>query len=61
MECSSRRKYKGYGVRRLCNNCQVDMDGHNLYVRRRIYRQAGYPHATFETLRREDSYGLGIL
>ena len=36
--CSSRRKYLTYGVKRLCNNCQRDMDGHDKIVMRRLYK-----------------------
>lgn len=54
--CSSLRKYTGYGTQRLCNNCQIEEDGHRLYVVRRIYHQAGYPHVTFGSLRRNEEY-----
>ncbi len=54
--CSSRRKYQDYGIRRLCNNCQVEEDGHRLYVLRRIYHQAGYPQVTLGSLTMNEDY-----
>ena len=56
-KCSSIRKYAHFGRRRLCNNCQIEEDGHSLYVVRRIYHQAGYPETTFATLRGDEYYG----
>lgn len=41
-ECSSKRKYHHYGKVRLCNNCQVEYDGNEKIVMRRIYKKAGY-------------------
>lgn len=55
-KCSSLRKYRRYGRKRLCNNCQTEEDGHHLFVLRRIYHQAGYPATTFAKLRAE-GYG----
>ena len=40
--CSSKRKYEKYGVVRLCNNCQIGLDGRDRVVMRRLYRLAGY-------------------
>lgn len=34
--CSSRRKYLSYGRKRLCNNCQVEIDGNDKVVVRRL-------------------------
>lgn len=42
-ECSSRRKYRRFGVKCICNNCQVEIDGNDHRVLDRIWRQAGYP------------------
>lgn len=39
-KCSTRRKYLHYGLKRLCNNCQI---GNEKRVRARLYRMAGYP------------------
>jgi hypothetical protein len=36
--CSSRRKYAGKRHVRLCNNCQVDIDGDDKIVLARIWR-----------------------
>ena len=41
-KCSSKRKYHNYGKVRLCNNCQVEYDGNDEYVMKRIYKLAGY-------------------
>lgn len=40
--CSSRRKYLNYGIKRLCNDCQVDMDGTEYKVIYRMALQGGY-------------------
>ncbi len=40
VECSSKRKYYKYGSVRLCNDCQVEYDGSDKRVIRRI--EAGY-------------------
>jgi hypothetical protein len=37
-QCSSKRKYLNYGNVRLCNNCQVDYDGNDAIVMRRLYK-----------------------
>ena len=41
-KCSSKRKYYNYGRVRLCNDCQVDYDGNEKIVMRRLYKLAGY-------------------
>ena len=41
-KCSTKRKYKHYGVVRLCNHCQIEEDGNDKRVMARIYRMAGY-------------------
>ncbi|MHA2279812.1 MAG: hypothetical protein ACXAC5_02890 [Promethearchaeota archaeon] len=41
-KCSSIRKYLTYGKQRLCNDCQIEMDGDDRVVRRRLHRLAGY-------------------
>lgn len=41
-KCSSIRKYLNYGKQRLCNNCQIEHDGNDKVVMRRLYRLAGY-------------------
>lgn len=43
-KCSSKRKYMHFGTKRLCNNCQVEVDGNDKRVVYRIARQAGYNH-----------------
>ena len=40
-QCSSKRKYHDYGKVRLCNNCQVEYDGNDKIVMKRLYRKAG--------------------
>ena len=40
--CSSKRQYEKFGKVRLCNNCQIDIDGHDHVVMRRLYLLAGY-------------------
>lgn len=40
--CSSKRKYLNYGKVRLCNNCQIENDGNNYVVIRRIIKKCGY-------------------
>ena len=40
--CSSIRKYHNYGKVRLCNTCQIDYDGNDFIVLRRLYKLAGY-------------------
>lgn len=37
-KCSTRRKYLYYGRQRLCNDCQVEYDGHDKTVMRRLLR-----------------------
>jgi hypothetical protein len=41
-KCSTKRKYFEYGKQRLCNDCQIDYDGHDKVVMRRLYKLAGY-------------------
>lgn len=41
-KCSTKRKYYNYGKVRLCNNCQVNYDGNDKVVMRRMYKMAGY-------------------
>jgi len=41
-ESSSKRKYHHYGEVRLCNNCQVDYDGNEKTVMKRLRKKAGY-------------------
>ena len=41
-KCSSKRKYYGYGKVRLCNNCQIEYDGNDKIVLRRLMKMAGY-------------------
>ena len=38
--CSSKRKYYDYGVVRMCNNCQIEYDGNDNIVRRRLAKIA---------------------
>ncbi len=40
-ECSTMRKYLQYGFVRLCNDCQVDFDGNDKLVMKRMRRKAG--------------------
>jgi hypothetical protein len=41
--CSTRRKWPRHGVRRICNHCQIDHDGDDKVVMRRLYKLvAGY-------------------
>ncbi len=40
-KCSSLRKYLKYGRVRLCNNCQVDLDGDDEIVMNRFRKLAG--------------------
>jgi len=40
--CSSKRKYYAFGIVRLCNNCQVEHDGNDDIVMRRLRKMAGY-------------------
>lgn len=48
-KCSSMRKYFKHGMRRICNNCQIErIDGNNSRVLARIYRMAGYTHEYFK-------------
>lgn len=39
-KCSSIRKYHHYGKVRLCNDCQVEMDGGDRVVMRRLENMA---------------------
>lgn len=44
-ECSSRRKHPKLSVKkpvRLCNTCQVELDGDDKIVMARTYKRAGY-------------------
>lgn len=41
-KCSSKRKYLRYGTVRLCNDCQVELDGNDEVVMRRMRKMAGY-------------------
>ena len=38
-QCSTRRKYLHYGKVRICNNCQVDRDGNDEVVMRRLRKR----------------------
>lgn len=40
--CSSKRNYLKYGKQRLCNDCQIEMDGNSRRVMYRTARKAGY-------------------
>lgn len=40
--CSTRRKYDRHGVKRLCNECQIEEDGDDKVVMKRLYKMAGY-------------------
>lgn len=48
-KCSSRRRYLPYGTVRLCNDCQVEEDGNEDTVMRRMRRMAGYGKAQEKT------------
>jgi len=39
--CSSKRKYLKRGIKRLCNDCQRELDGNSNRVFARIKRMAG--------------------
>ena len=41
-KCSSFRKYYTFGQVRLCNDCQVDYDGNDTKVMKRLHKLAGY-------------------
>lgn len=41
-KCSSKRKYLNYGIKRLCNDCQKELDKNDYKVVKRIVQQAGY-------------------
>ncbi len=41
-KCSSKRKYLHYGIVRLCNDCQIENDGNDKVVMRRLNKMAGY-------------------
>lgn len=43
--CSTMRKYHDFGRVRLCNECQIDLDGNDGRVMRRLYHLAGYKDA----------------
>lgn len=43
-KCSSKRLFGKYGRVRLCNNCQVEIDGNDEVVMRRLHRMAGGPY-----------------
>lgn len=54
--CSSIRNYHwgtGFSKRRLCNDCQVEMDDSPYRVVLRIARKAGYPHKEARRIARE--------
>tara|TARA_Y100000310_G_scaffold345019_1_gene461215 strand:+ start:4966 stop:5445 length:480 start_codon:yes stop_codon:yes gene_type:complete len=40
-KCSSRRKYLDYGIVRLCNDCQIEHDGNDKVVMKRMRKLAG--------------------
>jgi len=40
-KCSTRRTYFKYGRVRLCNDCQVYLDGDDKVVMRRLHKVAG--------------------
>lgn len=40
--CSSIRTYLHFGKVRPCNECQIEYDGNDKRVMRRLYRLAGY-------------------
>lgn len=42
LKCSSLRKYYSFGKKRLCNNCQIEYDGNDKIVVKRMYKLAGY-------------------
>ena len=42
VNCSSRRRYMSYGIVRLCNDCQVELDGNDRIVMARIARMSGH-------------------
>lgn len=39
-KCSSKRNYLSFGKKRLCNNCQIEFDGNDKVVMRRLLRIA---------------------
>lgn len=39
-KCSSKRKYLCYGKQRLCNKCQIEIDGTDKIVLRRMIKLA---------------------
>ena len=41
-KCSSKRKYLKYGIKRLCDYCQLEIDGDNYRVMYRIAKLSGY-------------------
>lgn len=41
-KCSSIRLYPDWGRVRMCNNCQVEWDGNDKIVMRRLRKMAGY-------------------
>lgn len=43
-QCSSLRKYLSYGRKRLCDDCQEEIDGNDHAVMRRLYAKAGVPY-----------------
>ncbi len=51
--CSSIRKYAKEGKRRLCNNCQVDMDGSEYQVTFRMAMLSGYDRRQSAKIARE--------
>lgn len=44
ISCSNVRNYLEYGRKRLCDDCQIEHDGHERNVAAKQYRKAGYPH-----------------
>lgn len=48
IKCSSRRMYGKYGRKRLCDNCQEDIDGNDRAIMRKAYRMAGYTYEYFK-------------
>ena len=42
-KCSTKRQYLRFGVKRICNTCQIEMDGNEDRVMERMNRLAGYP------------------
>lgn len=49
-KCSTKRKYYKYGKQRLCNDCQIEYDGNDKIVLRRIYKLAGYTNQEYKRM-----------